>query len=93
MLKPPIRVLLQSLLFRAGHLLLFLLLTSPLLRLSYAQDTVLNGDIKEYDDNGKIKSEKNYRNGQLNGPFREYYPNGNLMNIGLYKNGQFTGGL
>ena len=74
---------------RKNFILLFFLLT--LTQVAMAQDTILNGDIKQYDDNGKIKSEKNYINGQLNGPFREYYPNGNLMSVGSYKNEQLQG--
>ena len=51
----------------------------------YAQDASLNGTVKEYDDNHKLKSEKTYHNGTLNGPFREYYPNGNLLSVGSYR--------
>ena len=47
------------------HLFLLLILT----RAAFAQDAALNGDIKEYDDNGKIKSEKNYRNGRTQRAF------------------------
>jgi len=43
---------------------------------------------KEYYDNGKLKYEGEYFNGEKNGKGREYYENGNLKFEGKYLNGK-----
>ena len=43
---------------------------------------------KEYFDNGKLKAEWQYRDGQLDGTSKEYYPFGELAKEWNYKNGK-----
>ena len=47
----------------------------------------LNGEFKEYYDNGKLKYEGKYLNNQKNGMGKEYYDNNKLKYIGNYLNG------
>lgn len=44
-----------------------------------------DGIIRDYYDNGSLKSEKTYLNNVLNGRAIEYYPNGRISAIGYYK--------
>lgn len=44
-----------------------------------------------YWDNGKLKSELRYADGQLNGECRWYYENGQLFKDGQYANGMMDG--
>ena len=50
----------------------------------------INGKGKEYDDNGKIKFEGEYLNGERNGKGKEYH-NGILFFEGIYSNGKKNG--
>ena len=45
-------------------------------------------DIKEYYDNGKLKFEGDYINGERNGKGKEYYDNGKLKFVGEYLKGK-----
>ena len=53
----------------------------------------LEGEYKEWYENGNLKIIKNYKDGKLNGVVTLYYPNGNLKVTGKfkenYKNGLF----
>lgn len=42
-------------------------------------------------EDGKIKTEENYSEGNFEGPFKEYFKNGNLYQEGIYKNNSMTG--
>ena len=51
-------------------------------------------NIKEYYDNGKIKFEGQYFNGEINGKVKEYnYDNGQLEFEGKYLNGKRWNGI
>jgi len=47
--------------------------------------------VKNYYDDGEIKSEARYKDGKLNGSIKEYYANGNLKREWNYKDGQLDG--
>ena len=47
--------------------------------------------ISVYHKNGKIKEEKNYKNGMLNGNLKHFWENGNLYTTGQYRNNRRTG--
>ena len=47
--------------------------------------------ISVYYKNGKIKEEKNYKNGMLNGNLKHFWENGNVHTTGRYKNNKRTG--
>ena len=49
------------------------------------------GKVIEYHDNGKIKSESEYKNGKRNGLSKEYHENGKLKFILEYINGKIKG--
>ena len=50
-----------------------------------------DGLIKEYHDNGQLKSEITYKNGKENGPYTWYWDNGNISDQGAYKDGKLDG--
>ncbi|MGF6907161.1 toxin-antitoxin system YwqK family antitoxin [Fusobacterium sp. PH5-44] len=50
-----------------------------------------NGIIRDYYDNGPLKSEKTYLNDILNGRSIEYHPNSRISSIGYYENGEKVG--
>ena len=47
-----------------------------------------NGIQKEYYDNGNLRSERNYKNGNLNGISKLYHLDGYLLSKKNYKNGE-----
>ena len=47
-----------------------------------------NGKVKEYYNDGKLKFEGKYLNGERNGKGKEYYFNGKLKFEGEYLNGK-----
>ncbi len=47
--------------------------------------------VREYYENGKLKSEVGYKNGRFNGPTKEYYANGKLKLEGFSKDGEPEG--
>ena len=49
------------------------------------------GQIKEYNENGKLIFEGEYLNGKRNGKGKEYYNNGNVAFEGEYLNGKRWG--
>ena len=51
-----------------------------------------NGHIKIYHDNGKLKFEGEYLNGERNGKGKEYYINGEIKFKGDYLNGKIWNG-
>jgi antitoxin component YwqK of YwqJK toxin-antitoxin module len=51
-------------------------------------DTILDGYYKEYRDNGKIKYDLNYQNGQLHGQAKYYWDNEQCRTILNYENGK-----
>ena len=50
-----------------------------------------DGEVKEYDDNGKLKFKGKYLNGCRNGEGKEYFENGNVEFEGDYLNGKRNG--
>ncbi len=44
-----------------------------------------------YYNNGKIESEKTFREGKANGPFKEYFPDGKIQTEGQFFDGNKTG--
>ena len=50
-----------------------------------------DGLIKEYHDNGQLKSEITYKDGEKNGPYTWYWDNGNISDQGAYKDGKLDG--
>ena len=50
-----------------------------------------DGLIKEYHDNGQLKSEITYKDGKKNGPYTWYWDNGNISDQGAYKDGKLDG--
>ena len=50
-----------------------------------------DGITVNYYSDGKVESEKAFRNGKPNGSFRQYYPNGKLQTAGEYFDGNRTG--
>ena len=57
----------------------------------YLNGKRLNGKVKEYNNNGKLKFEREYLNGERNGKGKEYYCNGNLLFEGEYLNRERNG--
>ncbi len=57
--------------------------------LTETEPDVIFGDglAKWYYENGKVSSEKNYKDGKLNGPLKDYFENGKLEFSCMYKNG------
>jgi len=55
------------------------------------KDDELDGLIKEYYENGQIKSEMYYKSGNLDGPATEYYENGQVYIQESYKDGELDG--
>lgn len=56
----------------------------------------LNGDREkvkrvEYHQNGQVKMEGHYKNGERNGSWTSYYKNGNVWSKATYKNGKANG--
>ena len=47
-----------------------------------------NGNIKEYNDDGKLLFEGEYLNGERNGKWKEYWGNDNLVFESEYLNGK-----
>ena len=43
---------------------------------------------KEYWDNGKLKSESHYKDGNLDGRTTEWYEDGEVKSVGYYDNGK-----
>lgn len=52
----------------------------------------IEGAMTEYFSNGKIKIERNFKDGIQTGPTTAYYPDGNLKEKQYYKNGALDGG-
>ena len=50
-----------------------------------------NGKVKEYDNEGKLKYEGEYLNGERNGKGKEYDDKGNLVYEGNYLDGERNG--
>ena len=50
-----------------------------------------DGLIKEYHDNGQLKSERTYKDGKLDGLIKEYHDNGQLKSEITYKDGKKNG--
>jgi antitoxin component YwqK of YwqJK toxin-antitoxin module len=55
------------------------------------QNGKLNGVVKEYYENGQLKSEGNSKNGQPDGLLKEYYENGQPQRLTTYANGEVNG--
>ena len=53
----------------------------------YKVSNNINGEVKEYDDDGKLRFEGEYKNGIRNGKGIEYYSDGNKLFEGEYLNG------
>lgn len=49
----------------------------------------IDGEMKGYYQNGKLKYTSPYTNGKINGHYKAYDDNGNLTEELLYKNGRF----
>lgn len=52
---------------------------------------LLNGVVKEYDENENLKSETSYSKGKINGSVKTYYENGNIKNDERYVYGAKAG--
>jgi len=52
---------------------------------------VYQGVIKWYHENGKLKSEEDYKEGKKDGKWKELFENGNVKETGSYENGQKEG--
>jgi antitoxin component YwqK of YwqJK toxin-antitoxin module len=63
----------------------FLIERQPLNRIN---DNKPVGIWREYYSNGKLKSEKNFKEGELNGYVRDYDNNGNLTNTQFFRDGK-----
>ena len=50
-----------------------------------------DGLYQEFFENGNLKFEKTYFNGELNGPYKEYHSNGQIILDGIRKNGLLDG--
>ena len=48
----------------------------------------LEGEYKEYYEDGHLKIICNFKNGKFEGEYKEYHKNGQLMRIYNYKNGK-----
>ena len=59
--------------------------------LYYYKGELLNGDILSYYENGKLRSEGNYKEGKKEGVWKEWYENGQLDEIINYKDGKRDG--
>lgn len=51
----------------------------------------INGEYREWYENGNLKVIKNYKDGKLNGVITLYYPNGNLKVVGNFKENKKDG--
>jgi len=47
--------------------------------------------VKQYYENGQLKSELTYKAGELEGPWKEYYESGKLKAEGLFEDGEPVG--
>lgn len=52
---------------------------------------ILNGDVREYYDNGTLKTEGTYINSNYHGEVKKYHPNGKISFLERYKHGQKHG--
>lgn len=50
-----------------------------------------DGEVKEFDENGRIKTEAHYQNNKLNGELRRYTDNGEVLSQEQYKDGLLNG--
>lgn len=50
-----------------------------------------DGEVKEFDENGQIKTEAHYKNNKLNGEMRRYADNGDLLSRENYTDGFLNG--
>lgn len=50
-----------------------------------------DGEVKEFDENGQIKTEAHYKNNKLNGEMRRFADNGDLLSQEQYKDGLLNG--
>ena len=57
----------------------------------YYVNGVLEGPVKEFFPDGKLKMEGVYKNDKLHGEVKKYHPNGNVFFIERYKNGKRHG--
>ena len=83
----PIKKALKSAFFIQSKRIFLSLL---LLTLLFPQK-IKDGFVKEYHDNGQLKSEIVYKNGKENGPYTWYWNNGNIAEKGAYKDGLLHG--
>jgi len=54
----------------------------------YANDTIAQGEMKEYYTNGNVKSSTNFQNGVPDGVYKYFYDNGQLWTERLYSKGK-----
>ncbi len=99
----PIKKALKSAFFMQSRMIVFLLLLTSLFSQGIVDGgtvitnkgtfyiSVKDGLIKEYHDNGQLKSEITYKNGKENGPYTWYWDNGNISDQGSYKDGKLDG--
>lgn len=57
----------------------------------YNDEGKIHGFKREFYENGSVKSETEYENGESNGKYVQYYENGQLFEEGTYKNGYWNG--
>jgi antitoxin component YwqK of YwqJK toxin-antitoxin module/tetratricopeptide (TPR) repeat protein len=58
---------------------------------SYNEDGYLEGEYKEFFDNGELEVISTYKDGYMDGPFTEYYKNGKVYSEGWYVEGEPVG--
>jgi antitoxin component YwqK of YwqJK toxin-antitoxin module len=51
-------------------------------------ETVLNGDVEKYWDNGQLRGKGNFKDGNPDGVIEEYLENGQLKEKTTYKDGE-----
>jgi antitoxin component YwqK of YwqJK toxin-antitoxin module len=54
----------------------------------YVNDTITQGEMKEYYTNGNVKSSTNFQNGVPDGVYKYFYDNGQLWTERLYSKGK-----
>ena len=55
--------------------------------LFYYESELFTGTAYDFYENGQLKSEWNFKDGEANGSFKEYYENGQLFEDGHWKDG------
>ena len=58
-----------------------------------SMEEIRSGPVMVYYNNGKVKMERNFKEGKLEGPYKIYYDNGVLKEEGSYKNDKLDGVL